>query len=146
MFVADLLPTVEDRMVTAGPDETVAEVSRRLGHRKRGMAVVCDPDAKLLGVISVMDIVRAVGDREGGACLMRAHEIMKSDPVTATPQDTVEAALKLMSSHGIRHLPVVAGGTLRGVVNIRDLLEARSRAAEMTAEELSKYVYGAGYH
>ena len=57
-----------------------------------------------------------------------------------------EDALKLMSSHGIRHLPVVAEGTLQGVVNIRDLLEARSRAAEMTAEELSKYVYGAGYH
>jgi CBS domain-containing protein len=138
MFVADLLPTVEDRMVTAGPDETVAEVSRRLGYRKRGMAVV--------GVISVMDIVRAVGDHEGGACLMRAREIMKSDPVTATPKDSVEDALKLMSSHGIRHLPVVAEGTLQGVVNIRDLLEARSRAAEMTAEELSKYVYGAGYH
>jgi CBS domain-containing protein len=146
MFVADLLPTVEDRMVTAGPDETVAEVSRRLGYRKRGMAVVCDPDSRLLGVISVMDIVRAVGDHEGGACLMRAREIMKSDPVTATPKDSVEDALKLMSSHGIRHLPVVAEGTLQGVVNIRDLLEARSRAAEMTAEELSKYVYGAGYH
>ena len=146
MFLSDLLPSVEDRMVTAGPDETVAEVSRRLGYRKRGMAVVCDPNARLLGVISVMDIVRALGDHEAEAPLMRARAIMKTDPVTAGPQDTVEAALKVMSGHGIRHLPVVAADRLEGVVNIRDLLEARSRAAEMTAEELSKYVYGAGYH
>jgi CBS domain-containing protein len=145
MFLADLLPTVVDRMVTAGPDETVAEVSRRLGYRKRGMAVVCDPNAKLLGVVSVMDIVRALGDHEAEAPLMRARAIMKTDPVVASPQDTVEAALDVMSEHGIRHLPVVSEEILRGVVDIRTLLEARSRAAEMTAEELSKYVYGAGY-
>ena len=146
MFVADLLPSVEDRMVTAGPDETIAEVSRRLGYGKRGLAVVCDPNARLLGVISVMDIVRALGDHEAEAPLMRAREIMKTDPVVASPQDTLETALDLMASHGIRHLPVIEKDTLQGVVNIRDLLEARSRAAEMTAEELSRYVYGAGYH
>lgn len=146
MFVADLLSSLGERVVTAGPDETVAEVSRRLGHRKRGLAVVCDPNGRLLGVISVMDIVRALGDHEAEAPLMRARAIMKADPVVTSPENTVKAALDLMYSHGIRHLPVVAEDVLQGVVNIRDLLDARSRAAEMTTEELSKYVYGAGYH
>lgn len=146
MFLSDLLPSVEDRMVPASPDETVADLSRRLGYRKRGMAVVCDANSHLLGIVSVMDIIRALGDHEEAAPLMRARDIMKTDPVTGAPGDTIEVALERMSSHGIRHLPVVEGGILQGVVNIRDLLEARSRAAEMTAEELSRYIYGAGYH
>ncbi len=146
MFLSDLLPSIEDRTVMASPDETVAEISRRLGYRKRGMAVVCDANSHLLGVVSVMDIIRALGDHEEAAPSMRARDVMNTGPLTGAPGDSIEAALERMSSHGIRHLPVIEGSILQGVVNIRDLLEARSRAAEMTAEELSRYVYGAGYH
>ena len=146
MLLSDLLPSVADRMVTARPDETLTDLSRRLGHRKRGMAVVCDAHSRLLGVVSVMDIVRALGDHEMDAPRLHVRDIMNTGPITGAPGDTVEAALKVMSTHGIRHLPVVEREALQGVVNIRDLLEARSHAAEMTAEELSKYVYGAGYH
>ena len=146
MFLSDLLLSIEDRTVMASPDETVAELSRRLGYRKRGMAVICDANSHLLGVVSVMDIIRALGDHEEAAPTMRARDVMNTGPVVGAPGDRIETALKQMSTHGIRHLPVVEDGILQAVVNIRDLLEARSRAAEMTAEELSRYVYGAGYH
>lgn len=110
------------------------------------MAAVCDAKSRLLGVVSVMDIVRALGDHETDAARLHVRDIMMTEPIVGAPGDTIEAALDVMSGHGIRHLPVVDNGVLRGVVNIHDLLQARSRAAEMTAEELSRYVYGAGSH
>ena len=145
MIVGKILESRSREPVKAAPTETAASVARLLSGKRRGFAVICDVDDTLLGVLSVMDIVRALGEHEAGAAALPARDLMNTDFVACKPQDNVEDALKLMAAREIRHLPVVEEARLVGVVNIRDLLEYRFEAAERTSEELTKYIFSVGY-
>lgn len=145
MIVGKILENRSRDPVKISPAETATTIARFLGGKRRGFAVVCDADDKLLGVLSVMDIVRGLGEHEAGVAALPAGDLMNTDFVTCKPQDSVEDALKLMAAREIRHLPVVEKDRLVGVVNIRDLLEYRFEAAERTSEELTKYIFSVGY-
>ena len=77
---------------------------------------------------------------------MRVEEIMQHEVVTASPDMSLAEAREQMQQHRIRHLPVVEDGVLRGVVNIRDLLETRFQEVQMTVEDMQRYIHGVGYH
>lgn len=145
MIVANILESRSRDPVKISPAETAASIARLLGGKRRGFAVVCDANDKLLGVLSVMDIVRALGEHEAGTAELQARRLMNTDFVACKPRDSVEDALNLMAAREIRHLPVVEDDRLIGVVNIRDLLEYRFEAAERTSEELTKYIFSVGY-
>jgi CBS domain-containing protein len=110
------------------------------------LAVVCDENESPIGIISVIDINRAVvmyGDRAPG---MTVRDVMSTDMVVCGRSDSVEHALDVMMKWGIRHLPVVAEGRLEGIVNIQDLLEARFDEAQLGLDEMRPYVFGVGLH
>jgi len=146
MNVQQLLARRKSEVSIIGPHVTVAELTRLLAARKKGMALVCDDDRKLLGVVSVMDVNRAVAEHAERAPAMPVSRIMTRNYCACQPDDSVEEALRTMTDHGIRHLPVVAGGVLEGLLNIRDLLEQRFEDAELQTREMRDYVFGVGYH
>jgi CBS domain-containing protein len=145
MIVRKILESRSRNPVKISPADTATTIARLLGGNRRGFAVVCDADDKLLGVLSVMDIVRALGEHEAGVAALSARSLMNTEFVVCRPQDSVEDALNLMAAHEIRHLPVVEEDRLIGVVNIRDVLEYRFEAAERTSDELTKYIFSVGY-
>jgi CBS domain-containing protein len=146
MHVRDVLGARPREALRVGPDETVAAAARLIDDKRKGLAVVCAEDGALLGIISVIDINRAVARHGERGPAMAVHEVMNPDIVVCRPEDRVEKALEDMTKHGIRHLPVVETGVLLGVLNIRDLLEIRFEEAQMTVEDMQRYIHGVGYH
>jgi CBS domain-containing protein len=126
-------------------DDELQSAARLLGSRKTGLAVVIDAAGRLLGVISAMDIMRAVGDHGADAAKMPVKAVMTSDVGVCCSQDSVQYALEQMVARRVRHLPVVDDGVVKGVIRLRDAVEFRVGEVEIEADELRRYIYGAGY-
>ena len=98
----------------------------------------------MLGIISERDIVGGMAAHGPGTTGLQAEQFMTRDLVTVTPQTLVIHALGLMTQKRVRHLPVLDGERLAGLVSIGDLVKARIEEAEQEAEELKAYVTAAG--
>ena len=106
-------------LVTVSPATTVAEAATVMSTRHVGSALVMDGDL-LIGILTERDIVRSLGsDFDAAAGLVK--DWMTPDPTTLLPTSTATEALDLMLEAGFRHLPVVEGGRVLGMVSIRDL-------------------------
>jgi CBS domain-containing protein len=112
------------RILSVSPSTTVAEAATIMGERAAGSALVMEDD-RLLGIFTERDIVRALGQHFDAAS-HAVGEWMTSDPVTTSPETTVQEALDTMLGRGFRHLPVVEEGSVVGVVSLRDLSRAAS--------------------
>lgn len=146
MLIKDALRARSKIVVIVRPDDTVAAVAKHLRDKDRGLAVVCDANHAPLGIISVVDINRAIAEYRERAPGMPAPSIMNADIVTCNTDDTVDKALDKMAAHGIRHLPVLQDGKMTAIVSLQDLLRARHEEAEISVEEMRRYFLGIGYH
>lgn len=143
MTVAAILKRKGSEVAAAGPDQTIAEVARLLAARRIGAVVVTTDLGHLLGILSERDIVRALAEHGAAALDMRASAVMTREVITATPQTSVAEAMAAMSGGRFRHLPVVEGGRLAGLVSIGDVVKARMDAQTTEVDSLKAYVAGA---
>ncbi len=146
MIVREVLKTKTADIVRVGPDDTMTAAAGVITAARKGLAVVCDGAGALLGVISVIDVNRAVAEQGDRAPSMRVRDVMNPEVVVCGPEDSVEDALELMTTQHLRHLPVVEGEVVLGRVTMSDLLKVRFERAEMAVEEMRRYVFGAGYN
>lgn len=109
-------------VLTARPDQTLEQVAQAMVERKVGAAVVLTQGA-VVGIITERDVMRSVA-RGLVPWNTRLETIMTRDPLPATPAMAVHEAVDIMLQHGFRHLPVVDGGKLLGIVSARHLLRA----------------------
>lgn len=102
---------------------TVAEVAEAMVRGRFGSAIVGDTQM-ILGIFTERDVLRAAaaGTDPTGS---KVAEWMTKDPITAEPDTDAEQATEMMLSGGFRHLPVVEGNRLVGIVSLRDVLSAR---------------------
>jgi CBS domain-containing protein len=108
------------RLVTATPDQTAAEAIRAMLDAGVGSVVVCE-DNEPVGIFTERDVLKVAGTGVGfGSILLR--DVMTANPLTITAEDGILDAAKLMGERNLRHLPVVEGGNLVGIVSIRDVL------------------------
>lgn len=110
---------MSERIVTVDPDVTVAEAATVMGSRGIGSALVMRGE-RLEGIFTERDIVRALGEHFDAAGHL-VHNWMTPDPITVNSSASVPEALDLMLSKGFRHLPVMEGDRLVGMVSLRDL-------------------------
>jgi CBS domain-containing protein len=111
------------KVFTADAGGTIAEVAAEMVKGRFGSAVVME-GSWISGIFTERDALRAAA---AGAdpSTARISEWMTSDPVTVTPEMDTEEAGELMVTHGFRHLPVVQGKEVVGIVSLRDLLSSR---------------------
>jgi CBS domain-containing protein len=123
------MPTVRDVMSTdlviVAPTATIAETATIIGARGVGSALVME-GSDLLGVFTERDVVRAVAQHFDGS-EHQVHMWMTREPMTIGPDAATSEALDTMLEQGFRHLPVVEGETLIGMVSMRDLQPAPAR-------------------
>jgi CBS domain-containing protein len=132
MILEQILREKGGQVYSVAESATLKEAAELLDQRKVGAMVILNEAGSVIGVISERDIVRAVA-RHGAAGLKQpVSDSMSRQVVTARPRETIEAAMDRMTDRRIRHLPVVEGGRLMGVVSIGDLV--KWRIAEATAE------------
>jgi CBS domain-containing protein len=99
-------------------------------------------DGQLLGLISERDYTRKVMLKGKRSRETKVREIMSSQLTVTHPREPVEKCLRLMTEKRIRHLPVVEGETLRGVISIGDLVKWVISAQNAAIEHLENYLYG----
>jgi len=140
MYVRDILRDKGAEVFTIGPDATIRDLARTLTQKKIGAAVVVDEGGGLIGVISERDIVKCIADH-GADCLSgEVRGLMTSDVVSCTPDTSIDEVMELMTERRFRHLPVIAGGALAGIVSIGDVVKTRIAEAEREADQLRQYI------
>jgi CBS domain-containing protein len=106
-------------LLTVEPEERVVAVAQRMVERNLGAVLVLD-DGRLRGIMTERDLMRAVA--RGLHDDVTVAEYMSENPETIDPEETVAHAAVLMLHGGFRHLPVVEGDNVVGIVSIRDLV------------------------
>lgn len=125
-------------------DATIEEAACLLAAKRVGALVALDAEGGIAGVISERDIVREIG-RGGSAVLSDpVSAAMTRAVITSHPLESIDEALQRMSDRRIRHLPVVEGGRLVGIVSIGDLVARKIEAAQAEAAAMRAYIAAAG--
>lgn len=106
-------------ILSVSSDTTLTAAAQRMSGGRVGAVIVLGDD-KLVGILTERDILRAVG--EGRVEGSTVADWMTGDPETIEPTETTDMAATLMIHGGFRHLPVVEGGSVIGIVSIRDLM------------------------
>jgi CBS domain-containing protein len=107
-------------LLTVAPGDRLGEVARRMVDRDVGAVLVMEGDS-LTGILTERDVLRAVAAGIQDDTVVSDH--MTRDPETMSPDDTTEHAAVLMIHGGFRHMPVVEGDEVVGVLSIRDLMK-----------------------
>ena len=136
MFVSDVLRSKGSHVVRIHPTDGVEFAVHQLVEHHIGAPVVEDRWMKPVGIFSERDFIRAVA-RDGAAALGHAvGELMTSPVISCRSSDRVDAALATMTLARIRHLPVIDGNELKGIVSIGDLVKHRLDEKELEANVL----------
>ena len=123
--MAAIRDVMTKQLVTVEPSSSVAASVTVMGIQGVGAVLVMEK-GRLEGIFTERDLVRALSHDIGAASEPVAHW-MTRNPVTVSPEATAEQALEIMLTRHFRHLPVMEGESLVGVVSIRDLLRAALR-------------------
>jgi CBS domain-containing protein len=119
MHVYDLINAQDTHRVDV--KQTVLEVAQAMVERNIG-AVPVLRDGLLVGIFSERDLMKRVVVEGRDPRTARVEEVMTEDPLTVTPDESLETCMLLMRRHGFRHLPVCQNRELRGIVSLRDIL------------------------
>jgi CBS domain-containing protein len=138
MKVREILDAKGRGVVTVRPEATVTTALDRLVRDRIGALVVSEDGHHVAGVLSERDLVRALA-AEGAALVAggrRVAELMTREVATCAPEDDVGRVMAEMTRRRVRHLPVVEGGGLAGIVSIGDVVKSRLGEAEEEAATL----------
>jgi CBS domain-containing protein len=124
MNIASLLSKKGVKVVTIDPQETIRQALGRLAEHNIGALIVVDGQGGLAGIVSERDIVRALA-RSEAILAEPIAAIMTRDVVIGTPQDDLVAVGNTMTEHRFRHLPIVEGGRLVGIISLGDVVKAQ---------------------
>jgi CBS domain-containing protein len=139
-IVNEILAHKSGTLWSISPDATVFEAISLMAEKNIGALPVMADD-KLLGVISERDYTRKVAIKGKSSKETKVREIV-APPVTATPTHTVEECMKLMTANRVRHLPILQGERVVGLVSIGDLVNWIINAQSVTIYQLESYITG----
>lgn len=127
MKVSRILATKGSGVLSIRPEQSVKEAVQLLMRHNIGALVVINDAGELVGIVSERDVVRHLAKRDEILSLP-VSEIMTGDVVTALPQDDLISVSHVMTERRFRHLPIMEGGKLVGMISIGDVLKAQRDA------------------
>lgn len=139
-LVATIIKAKGSDVYSILPEITVLEATHELKLRRVGALLVCDEERRIVGVLSERDIVRALAEQGPEILSQPVSSLMTRGVVTCRSDDSVDSVRQLMTGRRIRHIPVIDGGDLRGIVSIGDVVKHQIMATEMEAEALKQYI------
>jgi CBS domain-containing protein len=137
--VSQLLKQREGTLWHVRPDDTVFSALQLLAQHEVGALVVMD-GGRLVGIVSERDYTRKVALQGRHSKETRVAEIMTSQVVSVGPQTGTRACMALMSEKRIRHLPVIDGDIVLGMISIRDIMDDIIADHETTIAQLESYI------
>jgi CBS domain-containing protein len=144
VLIAEVLRAKGSFVATVMPDATVTELLGKMAEHGVGALVVSADGSHIDGIVSERDVVRHL-HRVGAALLDETvSTIMTPDVRTCSSNDKVDDLMVVMTEHRIRHLPVVGGDELVGIVSIGDVVKSRLGDLEGERNELVAYITRGG--
>lgn len=134
--VRDLLDVKGDDVLQVTPGTTIGRVAQRMREARVGALVVTRDGHRVDGLITERDIVLGVARHGGEVVHLRTTDLMQHSVVTCAPDDSIRSAMATMTRARVRHLPVVEGGRLRGLISIGDVIKSFVDDAELEARVL----------
>ncbi|MBL4917828.1 CBS domain-containing protein [Szabonella alba] len=129
-------------VVTIKPGSTIAEAVKLLAERRIGAVIVSPDGSSVAGILSERDIVRELGQR-GTDCLSdRVDTVMTAKIVGCAPGDTTDGVLRKMTDGRFRHMPVMQGEAMIGLISIGDVVAARLSELAMEKDALEGMIKG----
>jgi CBS domain-containing protein len=143
MLVSQILKSKsDDGVVSVPPGTTVGKVAEVLSSRRIGAVIVSTDGKRLVGIVSERDVVRELG-RRGPACLGETVDsIMTARVVTCGPAELANDVLQKMTDGRFRHLPVMVGDEMVGLISIGDVVKARLSELAMEKDALEGMIKG----
>jgi CBS domain-containing protein len=147
MRLGDLLNTKDMKYrvaVTVRPNETVSDTIKKLVEHDRGSLPVTNDKGELMGIITERDIVRKCFTGSVDCARFKVQDVMSKKVVIGSPEDDLDYAISMMKRERIRHLPIVDGKKVLGMISMRDLLGVKLEETRTEARYLSDYISGYG--
>lgn len=147
MLVADILKNKEKgtAVVSVTADTTVRVAVSEMTSQRIGAVLVRDPaksGAGIAGILSERDIVIGLGDLGEHVLDRPVSDFMTAEVVTCAPEDSIADVMESMTEGRFRHVPVVAGGQLAGLISIGDVVKLRLQETAHEMEFMAAYVQG----
>jgi len=142
MLVETILQTKGGTVHTLTPSATLAEAVNALNSHNIGALVIVDANDRIAGILSERDVIRRLGSNPAGTMAMRVEDCMTSDVITCTRDTTVADVMERMTRRRIRHMPVVDGESLIGIISIGDVVKRKIEEVENEADALKEYIAG----
>ena len=144
MRVSDVLSSKGSGSIyTVRPEATLAELLDTLAEHNVGALVVSNDGSTMLGIVSERDVVRKLRDFDDQSAIT-VEQIMTSDVRVCAPEDSFGSLMSVMTEYRVRHVPVLDGETLVGVLSIGDAVKHRMDQLEFERDQLNNYVSGGG--
>ncbi|ABD54832.1 CBS domain-containing protein [Jannaschia sp. CCS1] len=129
-------------VVTIAPGSSVGEAAKTLSAKRIGALVVSSDGTDIAGILSERDIVRAIGSGGPGCLADPVESLMTSKIISATRDESVEQVLGKMTQGRFRHMPVMDGAAMVGLISIGDVVKAQLAELAMEKEALEGMIKG----
>lgn len=143
MNVAQILKRKGRDVLTTAPHHTLRDAARTLGERRVGAIIVADATGRVLGILSERDIVRAIGARGSETLTEPVSKHMTANPTVVNEDADIDELMQLMTAGRFRHLPVVEGERLVGIVSIGDIVKHHVDELHHERDSLREYIASA---
>jgi len=142
MTIATVLQGKGTQVETISANASLFDAVRRLGEMRIGALPVVE-NGQIVGIVSERDVIYCLRDRGREALDLPVSQVMSAPAITVDSDTGVLTALALITERRIRHLPVVDGGRIRGIVSIGDLVKYRMERIEAEADAMRAYIQSA---
>jgi len=139
--VRDILREKGSQIYSTSPDATVYQALKEMDEKDVGALLVFEGQ-QLVGIISERDYARKMILKGKHSRDTPVREVMTASIVTVTPDKDLEECMEMITGRRIRHLPVMEGDEVRGIISIGDIVKGIIEHKEFLIEELKKYIQG----
>ncbi len=140
MLVKSLLENKPRTIVTANPWTSIDEAMGLLIDHKIGCLPILDNSGKLVGIISDKDIFKKIYETKGEYHSLKVKDVMVTDLIVGLPDDDVTYIAGVMHKNWIRHVPIVEGERVTGLISLRDIVKEQAKNLEIENRYLDLYL------
>jgi len=142
MRVKTLLKRKPRDVITITPQATIDDAMDMLITNKIGCLPVVSESGKLSGIISDKDIFKKVHETKGKYHGLKVADVMTTDVIVGIPDDQIDYIAGMMDKNWIRHVPIIDGDNMIGLVSLRDIIKSTTKRKELENRYLNLYMEG----
>lgn len=141
-LVSELMSEKNSTVISIRPQQTLGEAVVSLRDHRIGALLVTDANGGLVGILSERDIVRKLADAPGQTLPHKVEDVMTTRVETCAPDDPLVTVLRRMTEGRFRHMPVLDGDAIVGIVTIGDVVNYRLKQVELEALQIKQLIVG----